>query len=214
MAPDADSHALSRRDNVAPATDLPPVHATAPRRRRWWPVALILLVVLASAGWYLRRGKAAADGQPGAQAGSGGGRRGGGAFAGPVPVGVATSVRQDIPVRITALGAVAPLNTVTVRPRVDGQLMQVGFQEGEYVHQGDLLAVIDPRQFQVQLEQAEGQLAKDESQLANAKVQLARYQLLLSQDSIARSNVDDAASMVAQLEGGLKVDRPPSITRS
>ena len=207
MAPDADSHALSRRDNVAPATDLPPVHAAAPRRRRWWPVVLILLVALAGAGWYLRRGKAATDGQPGAQAGSGGGRRSGGAFAGPVPVGVATSVRQDIPVRITALGAVAPLNTVTVRPRVDGQLMQVGFQEGEYVHQGDLLAVIDPRQFQVQLAQAEGQLAKDESQLANAKVQLARYQLLLSQDSIARSNVDDAAAMVAQLEGGLKVDQ-------
>ena len=67
--------------------------------------------------------------------------------------------------------------------------------------------MIDPRPFQVQLEQAEGQLARDESMLANAKTQLARYQLLLSEDSIARSNVDDQAAAVAQLEGSLKVDR-------
>ena len=83
----------------------------------------------------------------------------------------------------------------------------MGFQEGQFVRKGDLLAEIDPRPFQVQLEQAEGQLARDESQLANAKTQLARYQLLLSEDSIARSNVDDQAAAVAQLEGALKVDR-------
>jgi biotin carboxyl carrier protein len=124
-----------------------------------------------------------------------------------IPVGVATAVRQDIPVRISALGSVTPLNTVTVRPRVDGQLMEVGFQEGQFVRKGDLLAVIDPRPFQVQLEQAQGQLAKDEAQLANAKTQLARYQLLLSQDSIARSNVDDSAATVAQLESTLQVDQ-------
>src|SRR5262245_7192773 len=170
------------------------------KRRRWWPVALVLLVVLAGAGWYLRRGTAVGGGATAGQ-GAGGRRGAGAAFAGPVPVGVATAVKQDIPVRISALGSVTPYNTVTVRPRVDGQLMEVGFQEGQYVRKGDLLGVIDPRPFQVQLEQAEGQLAKDQSQLANAKVQLARFQLLLSQDSIAKSNVDDAAAMVAQLEG-------------
>jgi multidrug efflux system membrane fusion protein len=124
-----------------------------------------------------------------------------------VPVAVAAAVREDIPVRLTALGSVAAFNTVTVRPRVDGQLMRVAFQEGQLVKKGDLLAQIDPRPFQVQLETAEGQLAKDQAQLANARTQLARYQLLLTQDSIARSNVDDQVSTVAQLEGALKVDR-------
>jgi multidrug efflux system membrane fusion protein len=186
------------------------IDTTTTRRRKRWPVVLVLLVVLSGAGWYWRKSHSGAAGAGAGQAAGGGsGRRGGGAgaFNGPVPVGVATAVKQDIPVRISALGSVTPLNTVTVRPRVDGQLMEVGFQEGQFVRKGDLLAVIDPRPFQVQLEQAQGQLAKDESQLANAKTQLARYQLLLSQDSIARSNVDDSAATVAQLESTLKVDQ-------
>ena len=200
MSPDAPAPAVANRDRAAraPDTDV----ALAPRQtRRWWPYVLLLLA--AGAVFYMRREKTAV-GQTGG--GAGGGRRGGAQNA-PVPVGVAAAVKQDIPVRISALGSVTPFNTVTVRPRVDGQLMRVGFAEGQYVRKGDLLAQIDPRPFQVQLEQAEGQLAKDESQLANARTQLARYQLLLSQDSIARSNVDDQAATVAQLEGGLQVDR-------
>jgi multidrug efflux system membrane fusion protein len=202
MSQDAPAPAVANREQTAraPETDL----AVAPRQKgRWWPYVLLLLVVAAGAGFYMRREKTAA-GQTGGDAG--GGRRGGAQNA-PVPVGVAAAVKQDIPVRISALGSVTPFNTVTVRPRVDGQLMRVGFAEGQYVRKGDMLAQIDPRPFQVQLEQAEGQLAKDESQLANARTQLARYQLLLSQDSIARSNVDDQAATVAQLEGGLQVDR-------
>jgi len=85
-----------------------------------------------------------------------------------VPVSVATASRTDLPVRLTALGSVVAFNTVTVRPRVDGQLMRVLFQEGQFVQEGELLAEIDPRPFQVQLEQAEGQLARDQAQLANA----------------------------------------------
>ena len=124
-----------------------------------------------------------------------------------VPVTVATASRADLPVRLTALGSVAAFNTVTVRPRVDGQLMRVLFREGQFVTRGDLLAEIDPRPFQVQLEQAEGQLARDQAQLANAKVDLARYQTLLSEDSIARQNVDAQGATVAQLDAALKVDQ-------
>jgi multidrug efflux system membrane fusion protein len=124
-----------------------------------------------------------------------------------LPVAVATASRADVPVRLTALGSVVAFNTVTVRPRVDGQLMRVMFREGQFVKRGDLLAEIDPRPFQVQLEQAQGQLAKDQAQLASARVDLARYQTLLSQDSIARQNVDAQLSTVAQLEAGLKVDQ-------
>jgi len=123
-----------------------------------------------------------------------------------VPVSVATVSRTDLPVRLTALGSVVAFNTVTVRPRVDGQLMRVLFTEGQFVERGELLAEIDPRPFQVQLEQAEGQLARDQAQLANARVDLARYQTLLSEDSIASQNVDAQRSTVAQLEAALKVD--------
>jgi len=167
-------------------------------RRRWPFVLLLLAAAVASAVIYQRTRTASPT------TANSSGRRPPNLT---VPVGVAAASRQDVPVRISALGSVTPFNTVTVRPRVDGQLMQVGFQEGQFVRKGDLLAVIDPRPFQVQLEQAEGQLARDESMLSNAKTQLARYQLLLSEDSIARSNVDDQAAAVAQLEGALKVDR-------
>jgi multidrug efflux system membrane fusion protein len=124
-----------------------------------------------------------------------------------VPVAVATVSRADVPVRLSALGSATAFNTVTVRPRVDGQLMTVLFREGQFVNRGDLLAEIDPRPFQVQLEQAQGQLARDQAQLANARVDLTRYQTLLSQDSIAQQNVAAQASTVAQLEAALKVDQ-------
>ena len=124
-----------------------------------------------------------------------------------VPVAVGTVSRTDVPVRLSALGSVTAFNTVTVRPRVDGQLMRVLFREGQFVTRGDLLAEIDPRPFQVQLEQAQGQLARDQAQLANARVDLTRYQTLLSQDSIAQQNVAAQASTVAQLEAALKVDQ-------
>jgi membrane fusion protein, multidrug efflux system len=82
----------------------------------------------------------------------------------------------------------------------------VTFREGQFVKRNDLLAEIDPRPFQVQLEQAQGQLARDQAQLANARIDLTRYQTLLSEDSIARQNVDAQRSTVAQLEGAIKVD--------
>ncbi len=124
-----------------------------------------------------------------------------------VPVATAPVSRTDIPIRLSALGSVTAFNTVTVRPRVDGQLVHVSFREGQFVKQGDQLAQIDPRPFQVQLEQAEGQLARDQAQLANAKVDLTRYQTLWKEDSIAQQNVSAQASAVKQLEAALEVDK-------
>ena len=101
-----------------------------------------------------------------------------------VPVVAAKARRGDIGVYITGLGSVTPIYTVTIKSRVDGQLMKVHYNEGNLVHEGDLLLEIDPRPYQVQLEQAEGQMVRDQANLANARVDLDRYQKLLAQDAI------------------------------
>jgi len=124
-----------------------------------------------------------------------------------VPV-VVTVVRVgNLGVYLTGLGSVTAFHTVTVRTRVDGHLVKVAFQEGQVVRQGDVLAEIDPRPFQVQLAQAEGQLAKDEALLQNAKVDLARYTVLLAQDSVAKQQLDTQIALVQQDEGVIKSDQ-------
>jgi multidrug efflux system membrane fusion protein len=165
------------------------------RRRRTWTAAgaLVALVVAVTA---IRYSRAPTPSAPATRDRSL-----------PVPVGVATAVRQDVPVRLDALGSVVAFNTVTVRPRIDGQLVRVPFSEGQMAARDQVLAEIDPRPFQVALEQADGQLAHDEAQLAQARTELARYQLLLTQDSIARTNVETQAATVKQLEGSLQVDQ-------
>jgi multidrug efflux system membrane fusion protein len=112
----------------------------------------------------------------------------------------------DMPVYLNGLGSVLAFQTVSVRSRVDGQLLSVAFQEGQLVHQGELLAEIDPRPFQVQLEQAQGQLAKDQAGLKNALLDLARYQALLSNDAISGQQVDTQAATVTQFQGAIKTD--------
>ena len=129
-----------------------------------------------------------------------------GAAARATPVVAAHAQQGDIDVIVNGLGTVTPLRTVTVRTRVDGELVRVLFQEGQLVKQGELLAEIDPRPYQVQLQQAQGQLARDKALLENARLDLERYQTLFKQDSIAKQQVDTQASLVRQYEGAVTVD--------
>ena len=169
-------------------------------------VAVLLLAGIGGLAWYLTRPAVAPApsgmGGPGGPGGPGGGR------GGPAStVGVATAERASIPVVLDALGTVTPQATVRVRPQVSGVLEKVLFSEGQMVKKGDLLATIDPRQFEMALMQAAGQRQRDEAQLDSAKVTLQRYKTLLEQDSIARQEVDTQAALVKQLEGTVVIDR-------
>jgi len=113
----------------------------------------------------------------------------------------------EIHVYLTGLGTVTPRNTVTLRTRVDGQLLRVAFEEGQTVKAGELLAEIDPRPFQVQLLQAEGALARDQALLDNARVDLERYHTLYRQDSGSKQQWDTQKALVEQYEGAIKTDQ-------
>ncbi len=123
-----------------------------------------------------------------------------------VPVSVTKVEREDVPVWLSGLGTVQALNTVTVRARVDGTLMQVPVTEGQVVKQGTLLAVIDPRPYQAVLDQAIAKKAQNEAQLANAKLDLQRYSSLMRQDFASRQQVDTQKMQVDNFTAALKGD--------
>jgi multidrug efflux system membrane fusion protein len=166
--------------------------------RRWWWVAVPILCVVAFVAFYVRTkgsGHLAAAEQnkvPAVRA---------------VPVGAVAIKKGDMSIYINGLGSVTPLNTVTVHSRVDGQLMEVLFTEGQVVKAGQLLARIDPRPFEVQLEQAEGQMAHDQALLKNSRIDLERYKVLWQQDSIPKQQLDTQEALVLQYEGGIKTDQ-------
>ena len=185
---------VSAEDATAPVL----VVDEAPRKRLWpWIAALVVFGLVLYA--LMSRGAKAGD------AAARGGKKGGPAPA--VPVATASSRTGDLGVYITGLGTVTPLATVTVHSRVDGQLMNVAFREGQLVREGDMLAEIDPRPFQVQLMQAEAQLAKDEAALKNAQIDLERYKVLMEQDAIPRQQLDTQIATVNQDEAALKADK-------
>jgi len=182
----------------------------APKKKRRWlgtVIAILLVAGLGALAWHLTHnpagGRAGAGGRPG---GPGGGRRGGGG-QNTTTVGVATVARADIPEYVDALGTVTPSATITVVPQVTGVLTQVPFQEGQMVKTGQLLAIIDPRPFQLALMQAQGTLQRDQASLEAADVTLKRYQTLLQQDSIARQDVDTQAATYKQLQGTVLGDQ-------
>lgn len=125
----------------------------------------------------------------------------------PVAVVTQAAKKSDISVYLTGIGTVTPLNTVTVRSRVDGQLMEVLYREGQTVSRGQLLARIDPRPFQVLLTQAEGQMARDQAQLSNARVDLQRYRTLWAQNSIPRQQLDTQEALVRQYQAAVRSDQ-------
>jgi membrane fusion protein, multidrug efflux system len=124
----------------------------------------------------------------------------------PQVVSVATAARRDMALYLTALGTVTPNNTVTVHSRVDGQLIRIGFTEGQKVKAGQMLAELDPRPFQAALTEARGQLARDQALLANARLDLTRYRALLADNAIPKQQLDTQAALVAQYQGTVTAD--------
>jgi membrane fusion protein, multidrug efflux system len=169
-----------------------------PSRKRWWIV--LLVVCLLAVGTYavlVRTGKV--------PLGSAGDQRK--APVPGIPVVAVQAKKSDFSIYISGLGSVTPVYTVTVKSRVDGQLMEVLYREGQNVNQGDVLAMIDPRPFQVQLTQAEGQLARDQALLKNAQLDLERYRVLWQQDSVQKQQLDTQEALVRQYEGVVKTDQ-------
>ncbi|HMF49028.1 MAG TPA: biotin/lipoyl-binding protein, partial [Candidatus Saccharimonadales bacterium] len=156
-------------------------------RKRW--LIILLAVVGGLVGVYLFRTQSSSA-QLSARA------RRSGSNAQAVPVVIAKVKTGDMDVYLAGLGTVTALNTVTLKSRVDGQLVKVLFQEGQMVSTGELLAEIDPRPFQVQLAQAEGQLVRDQALLTNAQIDLERYRTLFKEDSIPKQQLDTQESLV------------------
>ena len=174
-----------------------PVRAPAPVARRWrpwqkWLLAVAALLVVGYAVIVRPLTRSAGPARAGAMA---------------VPVTAETARKADLNVRIVALGTVTPVNTVTVRSLVDGQLQKIFFTEGQQVEAGAPLAEIDPRPFEVQKEQAEALLARDRALLDNARLDLERFRTLLSEDSVAKQQVDTQAALVRQYEATVKLDQ-------
>jgi membrane fusion protein, multidrug efflux system len=159
--------------------------------RQWQPPLLLVLVIAVFTGC------TSSDSKKNAQA------------AGPraVSVAVAPVVKQDVPVYLVGLGSVTAFNTANIKSRVDGQIMRVNFQEGQMVKEGDLLILIDPRPYQVQLEQMQAQLFKDQATLRDARLNLDRYTTLIPSGSISQQQVDTQKATVDQLDGQVRTDQ-------
>ena len=181
------------------------VRAQAPNKKahRWGRVAIILIVLLAAVGLFVFRRQS--TGTSGSQGRANVPNRPTGPPA--LRVSTATAKKGDIGVYLNALGVVTPVNTVAVKTRVDGQLVNIHYTEGQTVHKGDPLAEIDTAPFQAALTQTEGQLARDQALLQNARLDLERYKEAFSKNAIPKQQLDTQTSTVNQYEGAVKFDQ-------
>ena len=165
--------------------------ATRPRWVAYAIVAVALLLVALAARWFASAGAAknARSGRP------------------PAAVAVVPVALADMPVTVSAIGTVTPVDVAAIRSQIAGTVKAVRFTEGQMVRAGQVLVEVDPRPYRLQLAQAEGAIARDTAQLAAARADLKRYETLVSQDSAARQALDNARASVGQLEGTLAADR-------
>lgn len=169
---------------------------TAFLQRRWIGVLVACLLAIGAVVFIAKAGqKTSRPAQPGPSSAPG------------VPVVAVPVKKDDLAVYLSGLGTVTPMNTVTVKTRVDGELTKVLFREGQVVSKGELLAEIDPRPFEVQLTQAQGAMARDQALLENAKLDLVRFQDLVKKDLIPKQQLDTQDSLVHQYEGAVKADQ-------
>lgn len=182
--------------------------ARSRRRGRRGAIAVLVVAMVAALIWWRPWSRTSGGGtSPSPSPSPSASHAGRGALgAMPQPVHVAAATAGDMPIVLTALGTVSPLATVTVKTQLSGALQSVAFKEGQLVKAGDLLAQIDPRPYQISLENAQGALAKDTALLQTARLDLKRYRTLLAQDSIAAQQVDTQASLVKQYEGQVQSD--------
>jgi multidrug efflux system membrane fusion protein len=170
------------------------------KRMRLWTVGTAVTLILAGSGTYKL---VAAPGRE--STGSAGAPA-----VRPIPVTAAVAAEKDFPIYRIGLGTVQAYNTVTVKVRVDGEVQNIAFREGQDVRQGDLLAEIDPRPFEAQLRQAEADMVRDQAQLANAKLDLERFSALRSHEFASRQSVDTQMTLVAQYQAALQRDQATS----
>lgn len=187
------------------------MQSSGPRNSRRWLISLLVLLIIIGLCWWLwptsAPSKEGAQRKSGNAAESGMARPGFGGSTVAVPVRVAPAVVGDFPIYYKALGTVTAMNTINVRSRVAGELVKIQFQEGQMVKAGDLLAEIDPRSYQIALQQAEGTLATNQALLKNAQLDVQRYRGLYAEDSIAKQTLDTAESLVNQYQGTIKTNQ-------